>query len=108
MLCGTDPLPELFRAKRYKIKQKFLTKSEFQFIMRNLPEEVSEADIEEMFAIADVDGDGKLSYKEFLTMIDPPVPSEQGNTSGKKVTIQLPTNDQDDYYTEESKTKSEN
>ena len=63
MLCGTDPLPELFRAKRYKIKQKFLTKSEFQFIMRNLPEEVSEADIEEMFDVADTDKDGKIGFQ---------------------------------------------
>ena len=63
MLCGTDPLPELFRAKRYKIKQKFLTKSEFQFIMRNLPEEVSENDIEEMFDVADIDKDGKICFQ---------------------------------------------
>ena len=63
MLCGTDPLPKLFRAKRYKIKQKFLTKSEFQFIMRNLPEEVSEADIEEMFDVADTDKDGKIGFQ---------------------------------------------
>ena len=57
MLCGTDPLPELFRAKRYKIHQKFLTKTEFQFIMRNLPIEVAEDDIDEMFKTADTDGD---------------------------------------------------
>ena len=53
----------MFRAKRYKIKQKFLTKSEFQFIMRNLPEEVSEADIEEMFNVADTDKDGKIGFQ---------------------------------------------
>ena len=63
MLCGTDPLPELFRAKRYKIKHKFFTKSEFQFIMRNLPEEVSEDDIEEMFDVADTDKDGKIGFQ---------------------------------------------
>ena len=63
MLCGTDPLPELFRAKRYKIKQKFLTKSEFQFIMRNLPEEVSEDDIEDMFDVADTDKDGRIGFQ---------------------------------------------
>ena len=66
MCCGTDPLPELFRAKRYKIKQKFLTKAEFQFIMRNLPVEVSEEDIEDMFAVADTDNDGKLGYQVLL------------------------------------------
>jgi Ca2+-binding EF-hand superfamily protein len=63
MLCGTDPLPELFRAKRYKIHQKFLTKTEFQFIMRNLPVEVGEDDIDDMFKTADTDGDGKIGYK---------------------------------------------
>ena len=63
MLCGTDPLPELYRAKRYKIQQKFITKTEFQFIMRNLPVEVDEDDIEDMFNTADTDGDGKIGYK---------------------------------------------
>ena len=58
MFCGTDPLPELFRAKRYKIKQKFLTKSEFYYIMKNLPVEVSDDDI-----VADTDNDGKLGYQ---------------------------------------------
>ena len=63
MLCGTDPLPELFRAKRYKIHQKFLSKADFQLIMRNLPVEVTEEEIEDMFAVADTDKDGKLGYK---------------------------------------------
>ena len=63
MLCGTDPFPELFRAKRYKIHQKFLTKMEFTFIMRNLPVAVTEDDIEDMFAVADTDKDGRISYK---------------------------------------------
>ena len=26
MLCGTEPFPELYRAKKYKINQKFLSK----------------------------------------------------------------------------------
>ena len=63
MLCGTDPLPELFRAKRYKIHQKFLSKADFHLIMRNLPVEVTEEEIEDMFAVADTDKDGKLGYK---------------------------------------------
>ena len=63
MLCGTDPLPELFRAKRYKIHQKFLSKADFQLIMRNLPVKVTEEEIEDMFAVADTDKDGKLGYK---------------------------------------------
>jgi hypothetical protein len=41
MLCGTDPFPEFFRAKKYKIREKFLTKNDFKFIMNNLPIPVS-------------------------------------------------------------------
>ena len=63
MLCGTDPFPEFFRAKRYKIHQKFLTKSEFQFIMRNLPIVVPEPVIDEMFTVADDDNDGQIGYE---------------------------------------------
>ena len=33
--------------------------------MKNLPVEVSEEDIEEMFEYADKNKDGRLSYKEF-------------------------------------------
>ena len=33
--------------------------------MKNLPVEVSDEDIEEMWSFADKNGDGKLSYKEF-------------------------------------------
>merc|ERR1712150_354746 len=65
MLCGTEPFPELYRAKKYKIQQKYLTKAEFQFIMRSLPVKVAELEIEEMFKVADVDNDGKIGYKDF-------------------------------------------
>ena len=34
--------------------------------MRNLPVQVADEDIEEMFEFADKDKDGKLSYQEFL------------------------------------------
>ena len=63
MLCGTDKYPEKYRAKKYKIHQKFLSREEFRFIMRNLPVSVSEQEIEEMFAIADTDRDDKISYE---------------------------------------------
>ena len=39
--------------------------ADFVQIMRSLPVCVSDEDIEEMFAFADKDKDGKLSYKEF-------------------------------------------
>ena len=65
LLCGTDPFPTDFRAKKYKLHKHFITKEDFQQIMRSLPLPVSEADIEEMFSFADKNKDGKLSYKEF-------------------------------------------
>ena len=37
---------------------------------------MSEEDIEEMFAFADKDCDGKISYTEFQIMISPPKPPE--------------------------------
>ena len=33
--------------------------------MKNLPVEVSDEDVEEMWSYADKNGDGRLSYKEF-------------------------------------------
>ena len=42
--------------------------------MRNLPVPVEDADIEEMFAYADKNNDGKLSYSEFEVMVNPPQP----------------------------------
>ena len=38
--------------------------------MSHLPEHVSDAEIEEMFAFADKNNDGKISWDEFLVIID--------------------------------------
>jgi len=73
VICGTDPYPKNFRAKKYKIKEKFFTKTDFQLMMRNLPVPVSEEDIDAMFDFADKDKDGKINYSEFGTMINPKV-----------------------------------
>ena len=102
-MCGTEPLPTEFRARKYRLDKHFLSKvslfehlkgnsgpsvthsfadktisrdpkvnahqissqEEFLFIMRNLPVHVSDEEISEMFAFADKDGDGQLSYEEF-------------------------------------------
>ena len=40
--------------------------------MKNLPIEVSEEDIEDMFAAVDKNKDDKISYREFQKMINPP------------------------------------
>ena len=63
VICGTDPYPKNFRAKKYKIKEKFFTKADFQLMMRNLPVPVSEEEINEMFDFADKDRDGKINYR---------------------------------------------
>ena len=57
--------------------------------------QVCEEDIEEMFVFADKDCDGKISYTEFQTMINPPKPPpEKLQTKPaqtmKKVTIKMP------------------
>ena len=60
MLCGTDPFPELFRAKKYKIHDKFLNRQDFNFIMRNLPIPVSNFKRDFMYVCR-----GTILYKDF-------------------------------------------
>lgn len=38
-------------------------------MMSHLPEHVSDAEIEEMFAFADKNNDGKISWDEFLVIV---------------------------------------
>ena len=40
-------------------------------MMSQLPEQVSEQEIQEMFQFADRDADGQISWEEFLLMITP-------------------------------------
>merc|ERR1711892_1010269 len=72
LLCGTEPYPTDFKAKKYKLDKHSLSKDDFRHIMKNLPVQVADEDIEEMFEFADKDKDGELSYSEFLLMVDPP------------------------------------
>eukprot|EP00090_Calanus_glacialis_P025675 TRINITY_DN40234_c0_g1_i2.p1 TRINITY_DN40234_c0_g1~~TRINITY_DN40234_c0_g1_i2.p1 ORF type:complete len:195 (+),score=59.86 TRINITY_DN40234_c0_g1_i2:77-586(+) len=68
MLCGTEPHPTDFKAKKYKLDKHSLSKADFWHIMKNLPVQVADEDIEEMFEFADKDKDGQLSYQEFLVI----------------------------------------
>ena len=70
MMCGTEPYPTDFRAKKYKLNKHYLTKEDFKHVMKNLPVPVADEDIEEMFEFADKNKDGKLSYKEFEVLIE--------------------------------------
>ena len=65
-ICGTEPHPVKFRAKKYKIQEKSFGLSDFRQMMTHLPEHVPEAEISEMFEFADKDSDGRISYEEFL------------------------------------------
>ena len=40
IFCGTEPFPELYRAKKYKFNDNFFSKKDFRHIMMNLPVEV--------------------------------------------------------------------
>jgi len=73
-LCGTDPHPVQFRAKKYKLEQRFMEKKDFMEMMQLLPTPVDPLEAEEMFNFADKDRDGKISWDEFQIMINPPAP----------------------------------
>ena len=47
---------------------KVFFQADFWHIMKNLPVQVADEDIEEMFEFADKDKDGQLSYQEFLVI----------------------------------------
>lgn len=86
-ICGTDPHPTQFRAKKYKLKDRFIMKKDFVEMMQSLPVPVDDKDIEEMFAYADKDNDGKLSWQEFQVMINPPPPPKPPTPHIDELTI---------------------
>jgi len=90
VICGTDPYPPKFRAKKWKIKDKFFSKTDFQLMMRNLPVPVNEEDIDQMFEFADKDKDGKITYSEFQIMINPQVRKEPPKHSLRNLRKYLP------------------
>ena len=66
VICGSEPHPVRFRAKKYKVQEKSFSLIEFRNMMSHLPEHVSDAEIDEMFRFADKNNDGKISWDEFL------------------------------------------
>ena len=67
---------------------RIFTKSEWSLVHYTVLQ-VAESEIEEMFCYADTDHDGKISWAEFQTMINPPQCGSAKKTAvtGKKVTI---------------------
>ncbi|OMJ29962.1 Calmodulin [Smittium culicis] len=47
----------------------FISASELKHVMTSLGEKMSEAEVEEMIAEADTDGDGQINLEEFLKMM---------------------------------------
>ncbi|XP_064597366.1 neo-calmodulin-like isoform X2 [Liolophura sinensis] len=47
----------------------FIDRQELQCVMKTLGENLSEDDVKEMFSEADLNGDGKIDYKEFSRLI---------------------------------------
>merc|ERR1711974_548972 len=47
----------------------FISAAELRQVMLNLGEELSDKQVEEMIKEADIDGDGKVSYEEFVTIM---------------------------------------
>ena len=41
----------------------------FRYVMTNLGEKLTEQEVDEMIAEADIDGDGEINYEEFVKMM---------------------------------------
>lgn len=70
-----DQMKTLERA--FKIFDKngdgFIEVNELSRVMTELGEKLSEEEVKQMLAVADVDKDGKINYKEFINYITKPV-----------------------------------
>ena len=73
VICGSEPHPVRFRAKKYRVQEKYFSMAEFRNMMSHLPEHVSEEEIEAMFSFADKNKDGKISWEEFLVTFAFPI-----------------------------------
>ena len=67
----------LYQARLYRHHAQPASQGEnFILPLQQLPLQVPDKDIEEMFSYADKDGDGKINWSEFQVMINPPKPKE--------------------------------
>merc|ERR1719355_49743 len=66
----TDTEEELIEA--FKVFDRdgngFISAAELRHVMTNLGEKLTDEDVDEMIREADVDGDGQVSYEEFVKM----------------------------------------
>jgi len=67
----TDSEEEILEA--FKVFDKdgngFISAAELRDIMTNLGEKLTDEEVDEMIREADVDGDGKINYEEFVKMM---------------------------------------
>jgi calmodulin len=47
----------------------FISAAELRHVMTNLGEKLTDEEVDEMMREADIDGDGQINYKEFVTMM---------------------------------------
>ena len=47
----------------------FISAAELRHVMTNLGEKLTDEEVDEMIAEADVDGDGQINYEEFVKMM---------------------------------------
>ena len=70
-LSDTDNEEEIVEA--FKVFDKngdgYLSHAEMRHVMGNLGEKLTDEEVEEMVAEADVDGDGSVNYEEFVKMM---------------------------------------
>ncbi|XP_073005761.1 calmodulin-like [Typha latifolia] len=65
---GEDELKEAFKVFD-KDQNGYISASELRHVMINLGEKLTDEEVEQMIAAADLDGDGQVNYDEFAKMM---------------------------------------
>ena len=62
-------MAEGMKAPLYKFHKDRLSRAEFTELMKSLPVEVADEEVEEMFTVADLNKDGSIGMAEFSLMV---------------------------------------
>jgi Ca2+-binding EF-hand superfamily protein len=62
----------------------------YRFVLLNLDDKVTGEQVEEMLQAADLDGDGAISYEEFVPMIMPGLKRMKEGEEGEEAEAQAP------------------
>lgn len=65
---ANDDIREAFRAFD-KDSDGYISAAELRHVMTHLGEKLTDKEVDDMLRQADIDGDGKVNYEEFLTMM---------------------------------------